>query len=60
MPAGLASYDGLVTWEVFDIETNYTSYGLARGPDRFVSVGALILYDDNCERTIEGQIYTKN
>lgn len=39
IPVGLSSTDGGVTWEVFNIDGDYGSWGLAWGSGRFVSVG---------------------
>ena len=36
---GLSSTDGGMTWEIFDIDSDYRSLGLAWGNGRFVSVG---------------------
>ena len=38
-PAGIASTDGGLTWEVFGIDERYLSLGMAFGNGRFVSVG---------------------
>lgn len=39
VPVGLSSTDGGVTWDVFNIDGDYESLGLAWGNGRFVSVG---------------------
>ena len=39
VPAGLSSTDGGVSWDVFNIDIDYESWGLAWGNGRFVSVG---------------------
>jgi hypothetical protein len=39
VPIGLASTDGGLTWDVFNIDGDYESLGLAWGNGRFVSVG---------------------
>ena len=39
IPAGLSSTDGGVTWKAFNIDDAYSSWGLAWGNGRFVSVG---------------------
>jgi hypothetical protein len=39
VPVGLASTDGGVTWDIFNIDGDYESFGLAWGNGRFVSVG---------------------
>jgi hypothetical protein len=41
-----------MTWEIFNIDSNYLSSGLAWGNGRFVSVG------DNPQFDGEGAIYT--
>ena len=38
-PIGISSTDGGVSWEIFDIDSDYESNGLAWGNGRFVSVG---------------------
>jgi hypothetical protein len=38
-PAGIASTDGGLTWELFGIDVGYLSLGMAYGNGRFVSVG---------------------
>jgi hypothetical protein len=38
-PAGIASTDGGLTWELFGIDEGYLSLGMAFGNGRFVSVG---------------------
>jgi len=38
-PVGLSTTDGGVTWDVFNIDGDYESWGLAWGNGRFVSVG---------------------
>lgn len=50
--AGIASTDGGVSWEVFDIDGYYQTNGMAWGHGRFVSVGQASLV------TAEGAIYT--
>lgn len=57
-PHGIASSDGRVTWEVFNIDSSfedgwYDSLGLAWGNGRFVSVGRFWM-------SWEGVIYTTN
>jgi hypothetical protein len=53
VPVGLSSTDRGVTWDVFNIDGDYESYGLAWGNGRFVSVGSKSrFYPD------EGAIYT--
>jgi len=52
VPAGISSTDGGMTWELFDIDDNYESSGLAWGNGRFVSVGHKLQFDG------EGAIYT--
>jgi hypothetical protein len=52
VPAGISSTDGGMTWELFDIDDNYASLGLAWGNGRFVSVGERPQIDE------EGAIYT--
>ena len=52
VPAGISSTDGGMTWELFDIDENYESSGLAWGNGRFVSVGQKPQFEG------EGAIYT--
>jgi hypothetical protein len=52
VPLGLSSTDGGMTWELFNIDGNYESSGLAWGNGRFVSIG------DNPQLDGEGSIYT--
>ena len=52
VPLGLSSTDGGMTWELFNIDSNYESSGLAWGNGRFVSVGDRPEFDE------EGAIYT--
>ena len=52
VPAGISSTDGGMTWELFDIDDNYESLGLAWGSGRFVSVGQEPQFEG------EGAIYT--
>ena len=52
VPLGLSSTDGGKTWELFNIDSNYESSGLAWGNGRFVSVGDRPEFDE------EGAIYT--
>jgi len=54
IPIGLSSTDGGMTWEVFNIDGDYGSEGLAWGNDRFVSVGQKPRIHG------EGAIYTSN
>ena len=54
VPAGISSTDGGMTWELFDIDDNYESSGLAWGNGRFVSVGHKPQFDFDGE----GAIYT--
>ena len=51
-PLGLSSTDVGITWELFNIDSNYESSGLAWGNGRFVSVGDRPEFDE------EGAIYT--
>ena len=51
-PVGLSSTDGGVTWDVFNIDGDYESWGLAWGNGRFVSVGHKSMFPR------EGAIYT--
>ena len=53
VPVGLSSTDGGVTWDVFNIDGDYESYGLAWGNGRFVSVGRKSRFSSD-----EGAIYT--
>ncbi len=39
LPYGITSTDGGATWDVFNIDGNYRSLGMAYGNGRFVSVG---------------------
>jgi len=50
-PIGISSSDGGASWDIFGIDTNYESHGIAWGNGRFVSVGRSALSD-------EGVIYT--
>jgi hypothetical protein len=50
-PIGISSSDGGASWDIFGIDTNFESYGIAWGNGRFVSVGRSALSD-------EGAIYT--
>ncbi len=52
VPAALASTDGGTTWETFDIDSDYVSWGLAWGNGQFVSVGNKPRFSD------DGAIYT--
>ena len=52
-PVGLSSTDGGVTWDVFNIDGSYESFGLAWGNGRFVSVGRKSPFP-----SYEGAIYT--
>ena len=52
-PIGISSSDGGASWDIFGIDTNFESYGIAWGNGRFVSVGRLVLSD-------EGAIYTND
>ncbi|NNC57217.1 MAG: hypothetical protein HKO12_06630 [Woeseiaceae bacterium] len=52
VPVGISSTDGGVTWEVFNIDGNYQSSGMAFGNGRFVSVG------QSAPVSGEGAIYT--
>lgn len=54
LPVGLASADGGVSWDVFNIDGQYQSRGLAFGNGRFVSVG------QSTPISGEGAIYTAN
>jgi hypothetical protein len=49
---GISSTDGGMTWEIFNIDSDYVSRGLAWGNGRFVSVGEKSELDD------ESAIYT--
>jgi hypothetical protein len=51
VPVGVASNDGGLSWDIFNIDGDYTSFGLAWGNGRFVSVGQI-------PGTFEGAIYT--
>ena len=51
-PGGLSTADGGATWEIFNIDNDYASWGLAWGNGRFVSVGEKPAF------TGEGAIYT--
>ena len=42
-PIGISSNDGGASWGIFDIESDYTSNGIAWGSGRFVSVGRISL-----------------
>jgi len=50
-PIGISSSDGGASWDIFGIDINYESQGIAWGNGRFVSVGVSVLSD-------EGAIYT--
>jgi hypothetical protein len=50
-PIGISTTDGGESWDVFGIDTDYESHGIAWGNGRFVSVGRSALSD-------EGAIYT--
>ena len=52
-PVGLSSTDGGVTWDAFNIDGDYESWGLAWGNGRFVSVGRRSRFSSP-----EGAIYT--
>jgi hypothetical protein len=52
VPRGLSSTDGGMTWELFNIDYNYGSLGLAWGNGLFVSVGYRPEFEE------EGAIYT--
>jgi hypothetical protein len=62
-PAGIASTDGGLTWELFGIDEGYLSLGMAFGNGRFVSVGrtlfagadGIYFFSDNT-----GAIYSTN
>ena len=54
VPLGLSSTDGGLTWELFNIDGEYESSGLAWGNGRFVSVGQSTPTSD------EGAIYTSD
>lgn len=43
-PAGISSTDGGASWDIFDIDGDYESQGLAWGNGRFVSVGDGAIY----------------
>ena len=53
VPHGIASTDGGVTWDIFNIDDDYVSLGLAWGNGRFVSVGF-----STTVVPLEGAIYT--
>jgi hypothetical protein len=50
-PIGISRSDGGASWDIFGIDINYESQGIAWGNGRFVSVGVSVLSD-------EGAIYT--
>ncbi len=50
-PVGVSTTDGGLSWEIFNIDGNYESSGLAWGNGRFVSVG-------DKPQSDEGAIYT--
>lgn len=50
-PIGISTTDGGASWDIFGIDTDYESHGIAWGNGRFVSVGRSALSD-------EGAIYT--
>jgi photosystem II stability/assembly factor-like uncharacterized protein len=52
LPIGVSSTDGGVTWEIFNIDAEFRSLGMAFGNGRFVSVGISEVGDG------EGAIYT--
>lgn len=52
LPNGIASTDGGLSWEIFDIDGDYQSNGIAFGNGRFVSVG------QSTPNSYEGAIYT--
>ena len=52
VPVGISSTDGGVSWEIFNIDGNYESSGMAFGNGRFVSVG------QSAPNSFEGAIYT--
>ena len=52
VPTGLATTDGGATWEIFNIDGDYASWGLAWGNGQFVSVGNKPRFSD------DGAIYT--
>jgi hypothetical protein len=52
VPVGLSTSDGGVTWDVFNIDGDYESWGLAWGNGRFVSVGRRSIFSN------AGAIYT--
>ena len=51
-PVGLSSTDSGANWDVFNIDGEYESWGLAWGNGRFVSVGRKAIFSN------EGAIYT--
>ena len=51
VPVGVSSNDGGLSWDIFNIDGDYISFGLAWGNERFVSVGRI-------PGTDEGAIYT--
>jgi len=53
VPHGIASTDGGTTWEIFSIDDDYLSAGMAWGNGRFVSVGY-----STTTWPFEGAIYT--
>ncbi len=50
-PIGVSSIDNGASWQIFDIDSSYESFGMAWGNGRFVSVGQSAL-------TYEGAVYT--
>jgi hypothetical protein len=52
VPVGIASTDGGASWEIFNIDGDYQSCGMAFGNGRFVSVG------QSTTASGEGAIYT--
>lgn len=43
-PAGISSTDGGLSWDIFDIDGDDESHGLASGNGCFVSVGDGVIY----------------
>jgi hypothetical protein len=52
-PIGLSSTDGGASWEIFDIDEDYQSNGIAWGNGRFVSVGWTLDSDGGAIYTTE-------
>ena len=52
-PIGISSSDGGASWDIFGIDTNYESHGIAWGNGRFVSVGRSALSDEGAINTTD-------